>query len=80
MEGREALRTAKAAAEAEWKETKAKHQQALDIWKLDCERLQREKVLVKDLPPKPKCPWKPKPVSDELDVQPGPSEEPVGLW
>ncbi|GBE85904.1 hypothetical protein SCP_0804280 [Sparassis crispa] len=50
----------KADAEEEWKVIQAEHQKAMDDWKAECERLQSENVRVKDLPPRPKCPLKPK--------------------
>lgn len=64
-EMRESQRVLKAAAEAEWKEMKANYQKAIEAWKMECERLRRDKVRVKDLPAKPKCPRKPKPASEE---------------
>jgi hypothetical protein len=75
MEGREAQRAVKASLEAEWKETKAKHQQAVEAWKLECDRLRKDGVLVKNLPAKPKCPRKPKPAQDGPSTQPEPPEE-----
>jgi hypothetical protein len=64
LEGWEARKAAKAAAEVEWAVIMAIYQQAMKDWMAECERLQAEKVRVKDLPSKPKRPPKPKPVVD----------------
>jgi hypothetical protein len=56
---REAQQVAKAALEVEWKKMKVDHEHEVGAWKLECERLQAQKVCVKDLPAKPKMPWKP---------------------
>ena len=67
LEGREARKAAKAVAEAEWAVIVTTHEQAVKDWAAECERLRAQNVRVKDLPPKPKRPPKPKPV---LEVMP----------
>ena len=67
LEGREACKAAKAAAEAEWTMIVTAHEQAVKDWTTECERLRAQNVRVKDLPPKPKRLPKPKPV---LEVVP----------
>lgn len=56
---REALKSAKAALEVKWKETKVEHEKAVDAWKLECQRLTVEGVQKRDLPRKPARPKKP---------------------
>jgi hypothetical protein len=75
MEGRDAQRAIKAAAEAEWKRMLADHEAAVEIWKANCERLRGEGTHVKDLPAKPKCPLKPKHVENEAIRLPEGEEE-----
>jgi hypothetical protein len=70
IEGREAQRLARVALEAEWKETKAKHQQAVEAWRTSCEQLRQDGVRAKDLPAKPKCPRKPQSVVAEPESLP----------
>jgi hypothetical protein len=72
---REVQRAAKAAAEAEWKKKKEEYEEAMESWKAECLRLRAENVRVKDLPPKPKAPRRPKPPPETADSQPGPSNE-----
>ena len=67
LEGREACKAAKAAAEEGWAVIITAHDQAVKDWMAECERLWAKKVRAKDLPPKPKWPLKPKPV---LEVVP----------
>ena len=66
LEGREARKAAKATAEAEWVQIVTAHEQAVKDWVAECEKLRAQKVRVKDLPPKPKRPPKPKPVTEVI--------------
>jgi hypothetical protein len=71
---REAERVAKA-ADTEWKKRKEEYEEAMELWRAECLRLWAENVHVKDLPPKPKAPWRPKLPPEPPDLQPGPSNE-----
>ena len=73
LQGREARKAAKAAAEAEWAAIVTDHEQAVKDWIAECQRLRAENVRVKDLPPKPKRPPKPKPA---VEVVPDKGSEP----
>ncbi|KAH9952464.1 hypothetical protein BJV74DRAFT_892065 [Russula compacta] len=72
---REVQRVAKAAAEAEWKKKKEEYEEAMESWKAECLRLWAENMWVKDLPPKPRAPCRPKPPSEAPGSQAGPSSE-----
>jgi hypothetical protein len=72
---REALKSAKAALEVRWKETKAEHEKAVDAWKLECERLTAEGVWKRDLPRKPTRPKKPQMPSAGPEMSAGRSDE-----
>ena len=42
------------------------HQEAIEAWKAECDRLKAQNVRAKDLPAKPKRPLKPKPVVEDV--------------
>jgi hypothetical protein len=63
----------KAALEAEWKEIVKTHNEAVQAWVLESNRLRAEGVRPKDLPKKPKRPLKPKNPAE------GPIDEEAGL-
>ena len=54
-----------------WANIVAAHEQAVNDWKVDHMRLQAENVKVKDFPPKPKQPLKPKPVLETTQKDKG---------
>ena len=58
--GQKAKKAAKEALEAEWRML-GDHQEAIEAWKAECDRLKAQNVHAKDLPAKPKHPLKPKP-------------------
>jgi hypothetical protein len=72
---REALKSARAALEVRWKETKAEHEKAVDAWKLECERLTADGVRKRDLPRKPTRPKKPQMPSVRPETSAGRSDE-----
>ena len=71
-----AVRTAKATAEAEWKVMLAEHEQSIEEWKVECERLREAGTWVKDPPKNLKQPRKPQVHADDLDEGPSGSREP----
>jgi hypothetical protein len=60
---REARKVKKGAAKIQLERMLAEHKEAVTRWEGQCAILRAENVHVKDLPPKPKCPLKPKPAS-----------------
>ena len=60
---REARKAKKGAAKIQWERMLAEHKEAVTRWEGQCAILRAENVCVKDLPPKPKRPLKPKPAS-----------------
>ena len=60
-------KAAKAALQEEWKEIMKKHNEAVEGWVGECNRLRAEGVRAKDLPKKPKCPLKPKLLAEEQE-------------
>ena len=64
--GQKAKEAVKEALEAEWKRMLGDHQEAIEAWKAECDRLKAQNVRAKDLPAKPKCPLKPKPVVEDV--------------
>ena len=65
-------KAAKAALEEQWKDIVRKHNEALEEWMAECNKLQAEGLRAKDLPKKPKCPRKPKlPVEEHRDEDEG---------
>ena len=65
-------KAAKAALEEQWKDIVRKHNEALEEWMAECNKLRAEGLRAKDLPKKPKCPWKPKlPVEEHRDEDEG---------
>jgi len=65
---RDDRKAAKAALEAEWKDIVKQHDQAVQEWNVECDRLRAEGVRVRELPKKPKRPLKPKlPVEEHGD-------------
>ena len=71
---KDANKAARAAVEAEWKEISTEHNKAVEAWEAECVRLKAEGVCIKDLPVKPKCPPKSKPVL-EANTRGGEREE-----
>lgn len=64
-EDREAKKSRRLEAEAEWKAMLDEHAKEIHEWEVLVEKLKAENVRKKDLPKKPKRPKKPKPVSEE---------------
>ena len=65
---RDDRKAAKAALEAEWKDIVRKHEQAVQEWNVECDKLRAEGMRVRELPKKPKRPLKPKlPVEEQRD-------------
>jgi hypothetical protein len=60
-------KAAKAALQEEWKEIVKKHNEAVEGWVGECNRLRAEGVRAKDLPKKPKRPLKPKLPAEEQE-------------
>ncbi|KAF8876881.1 hypothetical protein CPB84DRAFT_1736288 [Gymnopilus junonius] len=60
QDARVAKKGARAKLEEEWKAIKVRHEKAVELWKLDCEKRASEGVLKKDMPKKPKLQRKPK--------------------
>jgi hypothetical protein len=42
------------------------HQDAIEAWKMECDRLKTQNVCVEDLPAKPKCLLKHKPAVEDV--------------
>jgi hypothetical protein len=66
LAGRKAKKAAKEALEAEWKRMLGDHQEAIEAWKAECDRLRAQNVHAKDLPAKQKCPLKLKPAVEDV--------------
>lgn len=60
-------KAAKAALQEEWKEIMKKHNEVVERWVGECNRLWAEGVRAKDLPKKPKHPLKPKLPAEEQE-------------
>ena len=64
--GQKTKKAAKEALEAEWKRMLGDHQEAIEAWKAECDRIKAQNVRAKDLPKKPKHPLKPKPAVEDV--------------
>jgi hypothetical protein len=61
-------KAAKVTLEEQWKDIVRKHNDTLEEWTAECNKLQKEGLQAKDLPRMPRCPPKPKlPVEEHRD-------------